>query len=212
VEPALQRLLAEIAAAGQAHDAAEPEHRRRRLNLEPETAELVAVLVRSGRRRRVLEIGTSNGYSTIWLARSLRATGGHLVSVERDAGKQAEADANLRRAGLREEVELVCGDATEAVRDLPGPFDCVFFDADRVSAPAQLELLLPKLEPDALLIADNARSHPEEIAAYLGAVGTLPGFFHVVVPVGKGLSVACRTGTAGLPPPRPSPTREEGIS
>ena len=62
------------------------------------------------------------------------------------------------------------------VRELTGPFDLVFFDADRISAPEQLHFLLPKLAPQALLIADNALSHPQEIAGYLEALSELPGF------------------------------------
>ncbi len=112
--------------------------------------------------------------------------------MDRDAHKHTLADANLRRAGLRELVDLVSGDATAIVRDLPGPFDCVFFDADRHSAPAQLEALSPKLSPEVLLLADNAISHPAEIAGYLTALQALPDIDHMIVPVGKGLSIAYR--------------------
>jgi predicted O-methyltransferase YrrM len=192
MDPELARLLEELSEAGGAHDAAEPEHGRRRLNLEPETARLVAVLVRSGRRSRILEIGTSNGYSTIWLAWAARDAGGTVTSIERDAGRQAEAAANLRRAGLLDAVHLLHGDATQVVAGLDGPFDCVLFDADRVSAPDQLRLLQPRLAPNVLLLADNVLSHPDEIAGYLAAVEALPDFVRVVVPVGKGLSVAHR--------------------
>lgn len=194
MEPTLTHLLEGLAEAGRAHDAAEPEHRRRLLNLESETAALLALLVRSGRRTRVLEIGTSNGYSTIWLAWAVRPAGGRVVSVERDAEKLALAAGHLHRAGLRDAVELVHGDATAVAGGLAGPFDCVFFDADRVSAPAQLALLLPGLTPDVLLLADNVLSHPAEIAGYLTALAALPDFERVVLPVGKGLSVAHRSG------------------
>jgi predicted O-methyltransferase YrrM len=196
MDESLALLLRELAERGAAHDAGEPEHRRRLLNLEPETAALIGVLVRLGRRRRILEIGTSNGYSTIWLAAAAQVGGGCVTSVERDATKQAQADANLRRAGLRDVVELIRGDASEVVAGLSGPFDCVFFDADRVSAPDQLALLLPRLEADVLLLADNVLSHPDEIAGYLAAVEALPAFERLVVPVGKGLSVAHRSAPA----------------
>ncbi|MGB8348120.1 MAG: class I SAM-dependent methyltransferase, partial [Ktedonobacteraceae bacterium] len=108
--------------------------------------------------------------------------------------KQKLADANLRRAGLRDAVDLICGNATQVVASLSGPFDCVFFDADRYSAPAQLALLLPKLSGDVFLFADNALSHPDEIAGYLAALAELPDFDRLIVPVGKGLSVAYRHG------------------
>ena len=164
------------------------------LNLEPETAGLVALLARSSAAERVLEIGTSNGYSTIWLAWATAPVGGRVTSIERNPAKHAMARDNLTRAGFQDRVDLRLGDATALVRELSGPFDLVFFDADRVSAPEQLRLLLPKLTPRALLLADNALSHPREIAGYLDALSELDEFEHVVIPVGKGLSIACRAG------------------
>ncbi len=192
MEAELRRLLNELYEEGQRHDASEQERSKKRLNLEPESARLLSILVRSSRRTRLLEIGTSNGYSTIWLAWATRAVGGHIISIDREAHKQVLADANLCRAGLRDVVDLVCGDATEVVANLAGPFDFVFFDADRRSAPAQLALLMPILTPDAFVLADNALSHPEEIAGYLAAVEALPHFEHLVLPIGKGLSLAYR--------------------
>jgi predicted O-methyltransferase YrrM len=172
------------------HDARESEHSRKLLNLEPETAEIVSILARSSRARRVLEIGTSNGYSTIWLAASVEPEGGRVVSIDRNGEKHRMAHDNLLAAGLLETVDLRLGDATEVIATLPGPFDFVFFDADRTSAPGQLTLLLPKLAPQALILADNALSHPEEIAGYLTMVKSLKQLQHVLIPVGKGLSVA----------------------
>ncbi len=195
-DAAIRTLLAKLYAAGQLNDAREQERSKKMLNLEPPTAQFLHILIRSSRRTQLLEIGTSNGYSTIWLAWAARATDGHITSIDRDADKQAQADANLRRAGLRGRVDLLCGDATEIVASLPGPFDCVFFDADRQSAPAQLELLVPKLAPDVLILADNVLSHPDEIAGYLAALEALSTFDRVIVPVGKGLSVAYRWGGA----------------
>lgn len=192
MDATIQALLDELYEEGRRNDARESERSKRMLNLEPATAQLLSLLVRNGQRTRLLEIGTSNGYSTIWLASAARATGGRLLSIDRDAAKQAMADANLCRAGLRDGVELMHGDATEIVASLPGPFDFVFFDADRRSAPDQLALLVPKLAPDVLLLADNALSHPDEIAGYLAALHALPEFDHLVIPVGKGLSLAYR--------------------
>ena len=192
MEAELRRLLNELYEEGQRQDASEQERSMKLLNLEPESAQLLSILVRSSKRMRLLEIGTSNGYSTIWLAWATRAVGGHIISIDREAHKQVLADASLCRVGLREVVDLVCGDATQVVANLPGPFDFVFFDADRRSAPAQLALLMPKLTPDALVLADNVLSHPEEIAGYLAAVEALPQFEHLVIPLGKGLSLAYR--------------------
>jgi predicted O-methyltransferase YrrM len=192
METSLRQLLTELEEAAQSHDAQESDHAKKMLSLEPATAQLLSLMVRSSRRTRVLEIGTSQGYSTIWLAWATSPVGGHVTSIDREAPKIELADGNLRRAGLRDVVDLIHGDATEVVSTLVGPFDCVFFDADRLSAPSQLALLMPKSTTDVLLFADNALSHPEEIAGYLAAVEALPQFEHLVVPVGKGLSIAYR--------------------
>jgi len=185
----VRKVLKELEESGKAHDAAEPEHARRMLNLEPETAELVSILARSSGARHALEIGTSNGYSTIWLAASIGRDGGRVISIDRRPEKHKMARENLSRAGLVEFVDLRCGDATELVATLPGPFDFVIFDADRKSAPEQLKILVPKLESRALVLADNALSHPAEIAEYIKMVESLNEFQHAVVPIGKGLSV-----------------------
>ncbi len=192
MEARLRQLLTELEEAGQRHDAQEQDHSRKMLNLESGTAHLLSMLVRSSRRTRLLEIGTSNGYSTIWLAWATHPLGGHVTSIEREAHKLALPDGNLRRAGLREVVDLIHGDATQVVATFAGPFDCVFFDADRKSAPSQLAHLVPQLTAEVFLLADNALSHPQEIAAYLAAVQALPQFEHLVIPVGKGLSIAYR--------------------
>ena len=190
MEQKLRALLRELEEAGRENDARQQDRSYKMLNLEPETAQLISMLIRTGHRKQLLEIGTSNGYSTIWLAWATHTVGGHVTSIDRDMHKQELADENLRRAGLRQSVDLLCGDATEIVANVAGPFDCVFFDADRLSAPAQLKLLLPKLTPDALVLADNVLSHPEEIAEYLKTLEGLPFFEHLVVPIGKGLSIA----------------------
>ncbi len=192
MEADLRPLLNELYEEEQRHDATEQERSKKLLNLEPERVQLLSIPVRSSRRTRLLEIGISNGYSTIWLTWATRAIGGHIISIDREVHKQVLADANLRRAGLRDMVDLVCGDATEVVTNLPGPFDFVFFDADRRSAPAQLALLVPELTPDVLVLADNVLSHPDEIAGYLAAVEALAQFEHMVVPIGKGFSLAYR--------------------
>ena len=194
MEEHLAALLAELEEHGRAYDAGETEHSKKMLNLEPDTARLMHILGRSLGAKRILEIGTSNGYSTVWLASVAAENGGRVTSIDMSSAKQAMARDNLLRAGLLESVELVLGKAGTMVKELAGPFDVVFIDADRKGAAENLKVLLPKLAPAALLLADNVLSHPEEIAAYLEAVKNLEGFEHVLVPIGKGLSVAYRSG------------------
>jgi predicted O-methyltransferase YrrM len=185
-------VLAQLQHWGRENDARHQDRSQKMLNLHPDTAHLVSILICASRRRHLLEIGTSNGYGTIWLAWSARKTQGRVISIDRSADKLKLADENLRRAGLRDVVNLQHGDATEIVRSLPGPFDLVFFDADRVTAPTQFQILLPKLTSDVLVLSDNALSHPEEIAPYLALFEARPEFEHTIVPVGNGLSLAYR--------------------
>ncbi len=189
VTAAVDAVLRDLEAFGRENDAHTSDRNRKMLNLERETAELVHLLVRSGNRRRVLEIGTSNGYSTIWIAAAL-GENGVLETLDRDGDKLADARRNLARAGLDGRVRVYHGAGIDIVDALPGPFDCVFFDADRVSAPDQLRILVPKLTRGCLLLADNALSHPDQIAGYIAAVDALPGIRTTILPIGKGLHVA----------------------
>ena len=188
----LREFLKELEALGRENDARATERARMMLNLEPASANLISILVRASGVTRGIEVGTSNGYSTIWLAWSLAPANGRIISIDRNPDKHEMARENLARAGFDDRVELRTGDAAEIVRGLAGPFDLVFLDADRRKFPEILEALLPKLAKKALLIADNVLSHPEEISEYLKAISNRPDFEHTTVPVGKGLSIAYR--------------------
>ncbi len=127
-----------LALEGVRNDALEGDPARKFLTLDPHTASAVSGFLRAAGARRILEIGTSVGYSTIWLAWSVRPMSGEVITLDRSAEKQTQARQNLLDAGLLDVVEFRCGDATEIVKTLSGPFDAVFFDADRVSAPRNL--------------------------------------------------------------------------
>jgi predicted O-methyltransferase YrrM len=188
----LSGLLKEIEEHGVENDARVTERPRKMLNLEPASAQLLSILVRASGVTRAIEIGTSNAYSTIWLAWSLAPVGGRIISIDRNPDKHVLAQENLRRADLLARVELRTGDAAEILRQLAGPFDLVFLDADRRSFPEQFQILLPKLAQKVLVVADNVLSHPEEIADYLKLISSLSDFQHTIVPVGKGLNIAFR--------------------
>jgi len=195
IEPTLNQLLLELEELGRSNDARETERPRKLLNLERPTAELIHLLLRATRRLNVLEIGTSNGYSTLWLAHAMHQSGhsaARVTSINRNPEKIDAARKNLVRAGLASGVTLIEGDATASIAKLSGPFDCVFFDADRITAPKQLKLLLPTLAADVLLLADNVLSHPDEVAPYIDFVRSLPVFESLTLAVGKGLHLAYR--------------------
>ena len=192
MDQALERLLDELARFGDANDARETERPRKMLNITPDTGRLLWILVHATRATRILEVGTSNAYSTIWLADAARTTGGRVVTLERNPDKVRLARANLTRAGLAELVEVREGVAAEALGELPGPLDLVFLDADRPSYRTYLELAVPRLVPGGLLVADNVVSHQAELQDYLARVKSHPELVAVTVPVGKGEEIAVK--------------------
>jgi predicted O-methyltransferase YrrM len=192
VDEAARAFLDELYADGLRHDAAEPDRRRRRRNLEPEAAALLAVVVRAMGATRVLEIGTSNGYSALWLADAVRAAGGRVVSVDVEA--QDEARANLTRAGLAAQVELVRADGGAVLAGTAaGSRDVVLLDAERGEYAGWWPHPYRVLRRGGLLVIDNVLSHPDEVAPVLALIRAEPGLTSAVVPAGKGQLYATRT-------------------
>ena len=184
-------VAAEILAAAREYDAAQSDRLARFRNVEPETAELLGLLVRAVRAARVLELGTSNGYSTIWLADAVAGVGGSVVSVDVDAERIALARQNLERAGLDAELEVV--DAAETLaRSASGAWDLVFLDAERSAYVGYWPDLLRALRPGGLLVVDNVVSHADEVAAFLALVSTEPAVTSAEVPIGAGVQLIVR--------------------
>jgi predicted O-methyltransferase YrrM len=205
VNPQRRAVADEVLAAARAHDAAQSDRLARFRNVEPETAELLGVLVRATQARRVLELGTSNGYSTIWLADAVEATGGAVTSVEIDPARTAIARANLGRAGLA--AELVTGDAAETLRtSADGAWDLVFLDAERSAYAGYWPELLRSLRPKGGLLAiDNVLSHAAEVAEVTALIVAEPAVASALVPVGAGVRLVVRGYDAGAAPRRTSP-------
>lgn len=186
----LLALLDELAQFGRDNDSRETERPRRMLNITPETGRLLWILVCQARATRILEVGTSNAYSTIWLADAARETGGRVTTLEANPDKVLQARVNLERAGLLDRVDVKPGRAADTLAGLAGPFDFVFLDADRASYATYLERVLPKLRVGGLLVADNVVSHADELEGYLRAVKSHPALFSVTVPVGNGEEIS----------------------
>jgi predicted O-methyltransferase YrrM len=117
---------------------------------------------------RALEIGTSTGHSTVWLAWAMSRTGGKVTTIEIDRGRHEEAVSNLREAGLLEYVDARLGDAHELVKTLPGPFDFVFSDADKEWYTQYFVDVAPKMLPGGCYTSHNIRMRGmREYVAYL---------------------------------------------
>jgi predicted O-methyltransferase YrrM len=191
MDSALRDLLDELYADGVAFDATQDDRLLTRRNLEPASAGLLWSLVQIAGVRNAIEIGTSNGYSTIWLADALTRTGGRLTSV--DVAPDPAAEANLVRAGRRETVRLHRGDGGRFLAGLPDAcVDLLFLDAERTEYPRWWPHPLRVLRPGGVMAIDNVLSHPTEVAEFLSLLDDQPGIEGRTIDIGKGLHLAWR--------------------
>ena len=189
----LTELLAELYSSGREFDEGKADRLQRLRNVEPDTAALLALLVRATGARRVLELGTSNGYSTLWLAAAARSAGGVVVSVDTDAERSAMAARNLQRGGLRDLVELRVEDAALTLRSsADGVWDMVFLDAERSAYLGYWHDLVRSLRPAGLLAVDNVLSHASELVQFRASVQADARVSEAMAPTGAGLLLVVR--------------------
>lgn len=178
----------------------------------PETGALLHALVRLSGARRVLEIGTAIGYSTVWMATALPEDG-QIISLERDAARAARARAHAEAAGVGGRVHVMIGDASRFLHKVAGPFDLVFQDGDKPGYVAMIDRLAELLRPGGTLVADNVLwsgavipgftptqpRAPEETAAiraFNERMATDPRFSTTWLPVGDGVSISTKVPAA----------------
>jgi predicted O-methyltransferase YrrM len=184
---ALRSLLQELERFGRENDARATERREKMLNITPETGELLSLLVRATKARRVLEIGTSNGYSTLWLADAVQTLAGSVVTVEVAAAKVALAHKNFERAGLSRWIRQEVTEAGEFLRgQRSASVDLLFLDSDREHYVAWWPWIQEALAPGGLMVVDNAVSHASEMARFIELIAATPGYSTVLVPIGNG--------------------------
>jgi predicted O-methyltransferase YrrM len=189
-----QAFLDELYAAGRAHDEALSDRLQRFRNVEPETAELLGVLVRAMQASRVLEIGTSNGYSTIWLADAAEAVGGSVVSLEVEAERTEMARSNLSDAGVAGFAELRIEDAGEALAGYADDaWDLIFLDAERPAYVGYWPDLVRVLRPNGLLVVDNTLSHANQLVEFSELVHEHERVTSTLLTVGAGVLLVVKS-------------------
>ena len=154
------------------------------------TGQFLFALVAPQADCEVLELGGSRGYSTIWLAAGVRHLGGRVLSLENDPKKIAAWRRNVAEAGVENGADLVEGDAHETLPAIDDVFDIVFLDAEKEDYEQFFRIARTKLEPGALVIADNVLSHEETLGAYSRARQSDPTLESVTVPLDRGLELS----------------------
>jgi predicted O-methyltransferase YrrM len=171
----------------------EQESMSQRMNaIGPETGKFLNLLLKTQGGKHILELGTSFGYSTIYLAEAARANGGCVTTLEYDLTKQAQASAYIHQSGLQDVVDFKLGDAIELLDVLPGPWDFVLLDVWKHLYIPCFDRIYSKLAPGAIVVADDVIFPPElcqEMQAYQDYVRAKPDLDSVEVNIGHGLEV-----------------------
>jgi caffeoyl-CoA O-methyltransferase len=168
---------------------------RQMLSVPREDGQFLNLMVKAARAKHVLEVGTSHGYSALWISLGLEETGGKLTTVEILPERVRLAKSNLEKAGLARRVEFKEGNAHQIVPELEGPFDFVFLDADKDRKVDYFNYLYPnKLAPGGLLLVHNAIHFRQTMRAYLDLVAAHPEFDSVMLSLtmDDGFSVSYR--------------------
>jgi predicted O-methyltransferase YrrM len=193
MDPTVRRTIDELVAAAERHDATRPNRLDRWRVLEPDAGRLVWFLAQALGARSIVEIGTSRGVSTLWLADAARATGGHVLSLDLDEAAQDDARRSVAGAGLADRVTFRAQDGGAALAAMDdGGVDLLFLDAERTEYPSWWPHPVRVLRPGGVLVADNALSHPEEIAPLRDLLEQDPAVTTETIAVGKGELVALR--------------------
>lgn len=164
---------------------------QRLLAVGPETGQLINILARSLAAPTILEIGTSYGYSGIWLAEAARAAGGRLITLELQDYKSAYAKEMAIKAGLADHIDFRVGDAVKLIAELTEPVDFVLLDLWKDLYVPCLDAVYPKLAPGAIIVADNMlRPGGEDLERYGRVVRAKPDIASILLPVGSGIEVS----------------------
>ena len=152
------------------------------LNVPRKDGEFLNLLIKVARAKNVLELGTSHGYSAIWIGFGLEETQGKLTTLEIRAERVKLATENVNRAGLSHRIALRGGDAHELLPKLEGPFDFAFLDADKSGCVDYFSKLFPKkLTPGGLIVVHNAIQKRDAMKDYLDLIGKHPEFDSVIL-------------------------------
>jgi predicted O-methyltransferase YrrM len=189
----IHTLLTELEQFGKTNDAANNERSRHMLNITRDTGQFLAVLVRALGAHRVLEIGTSNGYSTLWLAEAAQAVNGTVTTVESSEYKIKLATKNFERSGLAPIITLIHDNATNVLTNFQeASIDMLFLDSERSQYITWWPNLKRLIRSRGLLVADNAISHASEMASFMSLVESDESFTTSLVGVGNGEFLAVK--------------------
>ncbi len=155
-------------------------------SITPDVGLFLNIMAKTSKAVNMLEIGTSTGYSTIWLALAAKENKGKITTLEYDPRKVKMATEHIRRANLEDIVTIIEGDAKATIKSFNQEFDFVFIDAEKEDYIEYFDLVFPKLKVGGIIIADNVVSHSDSLKVYVDYVRANPNTQSVLIPVGRG--------------------------
>ncbi|MEN1936114.1 class I SAM-dependent methyltransferase [Paenibacillus sp. 102] len=187
----IESLLLELEKYGKEYDRTKEKREERLRNISREMGQFLSILVKGCSAQRILEIGTSNGYSTIWLANAVQETKGIVTTVELSSERVAEALVNFEKASLRRRIDIHNQEAGAFLdAQVNRSFDFIFLDSERTQYMWWWENIKRILEPKGFLVIDNAISHTEELAEFIQMIEEDEIFETVLLAFQKGAFVA----------------------
>lgn len=157
-------------------------------NLEPESAEFISVIIRAQQTKNMLEIGTSNGFSTLWFADALKSTQGKLITIEIEKDRTEAARNYLNNFDLIQQVELITMDAKDYLNSVENEFSLIFLDAERKYYTSYWENLKKMLDKKGnLLIVDNIISHKSDVEDFIELIESENKYVLSIINIGAGL-------------------------
>jgi predicted O-methyltransferase YrrM len=160
--------------------------------LHPDSGRLLYVLALAQGAKHIVEVGTSHGYSTLWLAAAAQANGGQVITCDINPERITAARQNFADAGLGDVIEILEGDARETLRSRGEPVDLLFIDSTKSYYETFFDIVYPRLVKGGIVVADNVLSHRDELEDYISYVENHPNLESAMIPIGRGLEISVK--------------------
>ena len=162
-------------------------------NISKATANFLNMLIKISDAKNVVEVGTSNGYSGIWLANALTKTGGHLTTIEFWDKRIVLAQENFKKCKVDNIITIKQGEACEVLAKIDFEIDFAFIDANKSEYIKYFDIIDPKLKKGGIITADNITSHPEKVANFVEKIQSDPNYQVEILDLPGGLLVAYKS-------------------
>jgi caffeoyl-CoA O-methyltransferase len=192
VEPEVLDVMARLEMRDQEERASGLPGSERIQALHPDSGRFLYVLALAKGVKSIVEVGTSHGYSTLWLASAAKVNGGKVVTCDMNVERLGAARANFAEAGLADVIEILEGDARETLRGRNEPVDMLLIDTDKSYYETFFDIVYQRLVKGGLVIGDNVVSHQDELEDYVSYVENHPNLESAMVPIGRGLEISVK--------------------